>query len=132
MLTTTLALLLMSSSLLTEDTALSDENRVRVASHASRNKDAKLYAFAILNDKKQFKCLEELWEKESNWRHNVKNPNSSAYGIPQALPGKRMAEAGRDWKTNPITQVKWGLRYIEKRYKNPCNALADHKRKGWY
>jgi hypothetical protein len=103
-----------------------------VASHASRTKDAKLYAFAILNDKKQFKCLEELWEKESNWRHNVKNPNSSAYGIPQALPGKRMAEIGHDWKTNPITQVKWGLRYIENRYKTPCNALADHKRKGWY
>jgi hypothetical protein len=132
LLTTTLAFLLISSSLLTEDTALSDESRVRVASLASRTKDAKLYASAILNDKKQFICLDELWERESNWRHNVKNPNSSAYGIPQALPGKKMAEAGHDWKTNPITQVKWGLRYIEKRYKSPCNALLKQKRQGWY
>ena len=132
MLTTTLAFLLISSSLLTEDTALSDESRVRVASLASRNKDAKLYSFAILNDKKQLKCLDELWTRESNWQHDADNPNSSAYGIPQALPGNKMKSAGQDWLTNPITQVKWGLRYIESRYKTPCIALEKQKRLGWY
>ena len=64
----------------------------------------------------QFGCLNDLWVGESNWRWNADNPTSSAYGIPQALPGSKMASAGSDWETNPATQIAWGLGYIEGRY----------------
>jgi hypothetical protein len=80
----------------------------------------------------QHSCLVELWNRESGWRHTADNPNSSAYGIPQALPGSKMASAGADWKTNPETQIKWGLKYIEKRYETPCGAWSAFKKKGWY
>ena len=80
----------------------------------------------------QFECLNKLWEKESNWRHTADNPKSSAYGIPQALPGSKMASEGSDWETNPKTQIRWGLRYIESRYSNPCNAWQHFTKKNWY
>lgn len=80
----------------------------------------------------QHSCLVELWNRESGWRHTADNPNSSAYGIPQALPGSKMASAGADWKTNPETQMKWGLKYIDKRYETPCGAWSAFKKKGWY
>ncbi len=80
----------------------------------------------------QHSCLVDLWNRESGWRHNADNPNSSAYGIPQALPGSKMASAGADWRTNPETQIKWGLNYIDKRYKTPCGAWSAFKKKGWY
>lgn len=82
--------------------------------------------------KKQFKCLNSIWNAESNWRHNADNPNSSAYGIPQALPGKKMAIIADDWKTNPQTQIKWGLKYIDERYGSPCEAWDFWQRNGWY
>lgn len=72
----------------------------------------------------QFACLETLWEHESNWNHLAENPRSGAYGIPQALPGDKMATAGDDWKTNPQTQIDWGLDYIKQRYGTPCEAWA--------
>ena len=80
----------------------------------------------------QHSCLVNLWNHESGWRHTADNPNSSAYGIPQALPGSKMASAGADWKTNPETQIKWGLQYIDKRYNTPCGAWSAFKKKGWY
>ncbi len=80
----------------------------------------------------QWPCLRELWRRESNWRWNADNPTSSAYGIPQALPGSKMRAAGADWRTNPRTQIRWGLRYIDARYGTACAALAHHDRKGWY
>ncbi|GAA1605266.1 hypothetical protein GCM10009789_69020 [Kribbella sancticallisti] len=80
----------------------------------------------------QFSCLESLWNKESRWRVTADNPTSSAYGIPQALPGNRMAAYGKDWRTNPVTQIKWGLDYIENRYGSPCSAWSHSKAKGWY
>ena len=80
----------------------------------------------------QHSCLVDLWNRESGWRHTADNPTSSAYGIPQALPGKKMASAGADWKTNPETQIKWGLKYIQKRYDTPCGAWSAFKQKGWY
>ncbi len=70
----------------------------------------------------QWQCLDNLWERESNWRHLAANPSSGAYGIPQALPGYKMATAGSDWETNPATQIEWGLTYIEGRYGTPCYA----------
>jgi len=80
----------------------------------------------------QFECLNKLWERESNWRHTADNPKSSAYGIPQALPGSKMASEGSDWETNPKTQIRWGLRYIDSRYSNPCNAWQHFTKKNWY
>jgi flagellar biosynthesis GTPase FlhF len=80
----------------------------------------------------QFSCLDKLWTKESNWRVTADNPTSSAYGIAQALPGNRMAAYGKDWRTNPVTQIKWGLDYIENRHGSPCGAWAHSRAKGWY
>ncbi|HET6985442.1 MAG TPA: hypothetical protein VFI00_02465 [Kribbella sp.] len=80
----------------------------------------------------QFSCLEKLWNKESRWRVDADNPTSSAYGIPQALPGNRMAAYGSDWRTNPVTQIKWGLDYIEDAYGSPCSAWSHSQAKGWY
>ncbi|MHB1063961.1 MAG: aggregation-promoting factor C-terminal-like domain-containing protein [Georgenia sp.] len=80
----------------------------------------------------QFQCLDTLWARESGWDPYADNPYSSAYGIPQALPGSKMASAGADWATNPATQITWGLGYIGGRYGNPCNALAQSYRVGWY
>lgn len=79
-----------------------------------------------------FSCLVSLWEKESNWNHTAENPSSGAYGIPQSLPGSKMASAGSDWQTNPETQIRWGLGYINDRYGSPCEAWAHSEAKNWY
>jgi uncharacterized protein YabE (DUF348 family) len=80
----------------------------------------------------QFACLLSLWNKESGWRVNAENRSSGAYGIPQALPGSKMATVGADWQTNPATQITWGLNYISARYGTPCGAWAHSQAKGWY
>ncbi len=80
----------------------------------------------------QFACLNSLWAKESGWNHRAANPSSGAYGIPQALPGSKMAAFGSDWRTNPATQIKWGLHYIDGRYGSPCSAWSTAQSKGWY
>lgn len=80
----------------------------------------------------EFACLDRLWTKESGWRTTAANPSSSAYGIPQALPGTKMASAGADWRTNPATQIAWGLGYIANRYGTPCGAWAQSQRNNWY
>ncbi len=80
----------------------------------------------------QFGCLESLWEKESGWDPNAANPSSGAYGIPQALPGSKMAGAGSDWQSNPATQIRWGLGYIADRYGSPCGAWGQSQSAGWY
>ncbi len=80
----------------------------------------------------EFSCLNRLWTKESRWQVDADNPTSSAYGIPQALPGSKMASAGADWRTNPATQVSWGLRYIADRYGTPCAAWSHSVSSNWY
>ena len=80
----------------------------------------------------QWGCLESLWMKESGWNHTAMNPSSGAYGIPQSLPGSKMASAGADWQTNPATQIAWGLGYISERYGSPCNAWAHSQAVNWY
>jgi len=80
----------------------------------------------------QFPCLEKLWDRESGWNYKAKNSSSGAQGIPQALPGKKMAKFGDDWETNPATQIKWGLDYIEGRYDTPCGAWEHSQNTGWY
>lgn len=80
----------------------------------------------------EFSCLVSLWNRESGWRVNASNASSGAYGIPQALPGSKMATAGSDWQTNPATQITWGLGYIEARYGTPCGAWGHSQSVGWY
>jgi hypothetical protein len=80
----------------------------------------------------QFSCLERLWSKESGWRVTANNPSSSAYGIPQALPGSKMASAGPNWRTNARTQITWGLNYISASYGSPCAAWAHSRSHNWY
>ena len=81
---------------------------------------------------RQFYCLDKLFNRESGWNTYATNPSSGAYGIPQALPASKMASAGADWKTNPFTQVRWGLNYIANRYGSPCGAWAHSQSVGWY
>ncbi len=80
----------------------------------------------------QWSCLDSLWQRESNWNHTAMNPSSGAYGIPQSLPGSKMASAGADWQTNPATQIRWGLGYIQGRYGSPCGAWGHSQARGWY
>jgi hypothetical protein len=79
----------------------------------------------------QFSCLVALWTRESHWIVTAENPDG-AYGIPQALPGAKMASAGPDWQTNATTQITWGLGYIKGRYSTPCGAWAHSQATGWY
>jgi hypothetical protein len=80
----------------------------------------------------QFGCLDSLWTRESQWSPTAHNPSSGAHGIPQALPGSKMASAGPDWESNPVTQITWGLGYIQDRYGSPCGAWAHSEGHGWY
>jgi hypothetical protein len=79
----------------------------------------------------QWGCLDSLWSKESGWRVYASNP-SGAYGIPQAMPGSKMASAGSDWRSNPATQIRWGLGYIASAYGSPCAAWRHSQSHNWY
>jgi resuscitation-promoting factor RpfB len=81
---------------------------------------------------RQWTCLDRLWRRESHWNHRARNHESGAYGIPQALPAGKMASAGTDWRTSPVTQIRWGLTYIARRYGTPCAALGHSAAAGWY
>jgi hypothetical protein len=98
---------------------------------------AKKVAKSILMDEygfteKEYICLNQLWTQESNWNYKSRNKKSGAHGIPQALPASKMNVVSTDWRTNPVTQIRWGLRYISIRYETPCKAWAKHKRSNWY
>jgi len=97
---------------------------------------AKAIAYAMVMAKgwsqAEYDCLVALWNKESHWNVYAHNKSSGAYGIPQALPGSKMASAGADWATNPKTQITWGLGYIQNRYGTPCGAWNASQTKGWY
>lgn len=80
----------------------------------------------------EFGCLNNLWNSESGWNVRADNPTSSAYGIPQALPGSKMASAGADWRTSAETQIRWGLGYIKNRYGTPCSAWSFKQGNGYY
>jgi hypothetical protein len=83
-------------------------------------------------DEAQYSCLVSLWERESHWNVNAHNARSGAHGIPQALPGSKMASVAADWETNPTTQITWGLGYIAGRYVDPCGAWTSSEQRGWY
>jgi len=80
----------------------------------------------------QFGCLNSLWDHESGWDVHASNPSTGAYGIPQALPGSKMGEYGSDWESNPVTQIRWGLHYVQSRYGSPCGAWSHFESDGWY
>jgi resuscitation-promoting factor RpfB len=80
----------------------------------------------------EWTCLDELWTRESGWRMVWNYQGSGAYGIPQALPASKMAAAGADYMTNPATQIRWGLGYIQGRYGDPCTAWAHETAANWY
>ncbi len=84
------------------------------------------------SQKTQWGCLLDLWNRESGWSYDAENPSSGAYGIPQALPGDKMASAGADWQTDPTTQIKWGLGYITQIYGTPCGAWNYELANGYY
>lgn len=88
-----------------------------------------LPAYGFSSD--QWGCLFDIWDRESGWDVTAENP-SGAYGIPQALPGDKMASAGPDWQTDATTQIKWGLGYIQSTYGTPCDAWSFWQAHGWY
>ena len=98
---------------------------------------AKKVAKSIMNSEfewgdDQYTCLNHLWTKESHWNYKAHNYRSGAHGIAQALPASKMEIISTDWRTNPVTQIRWGLRYIDIRYETPCKAWAKFKRSHYY
>lgn len=118
----------------------------RCANHASRSAARVHYASPVFNQRyascrmqekynwgsKEYGCLVIMWNHESGWRVNAHNRSSGAHGIPQSLPGSKMASAGPNWYSNPFTQVDWGLGYIRHRYGTPCRAWSFWQRNHWY
>jgi hypothetical protein len=105
------------------------------SSHSAPSGSPRQIAQQILASKGrsgQFSCLDSLWARESGWNVYAKNPGSGAYGIPQALPGSKMASAGPDWQTSAATQIRWGLSYIDSTYGSPCAAWSHEQSTGWY
>jgi hypothetical protein len=99
--------------------------------------DPKEIARQILKNKysygsSQFDCFNNIIMRESKWRVDATNPSSGAYGIPQALPGSKMATIASDWRTNPATQIIWGIEYMKDRYSSPCGAWSFKSANGWY
>ncbi|MDX3691108.1 transglycosylase SLT domain-containing protein [Streptomyces europaeiscabiei] len=80
----------------------------------------------------QWTCFSNIVNHESTWNYKAVNPSSGAYGLFQALPGTKMSSAGSDWQTNPATQIKWGLNYMESRYGSPCEAWTFWQANNWY
>ena len=98
--------------------------------------DYQRYALSLMSsygwEDTEMYALIQLWNRESGWNPNSHNKSSGAHGIPQALPGRKMASEGSDWATNGNTQIRWGLNYIRNRYGSPSNAWAHFQRSGWY
>ncbi|MFF8310158.1 aggregation-promoting factor C-terminal-like domain-containing protein [Streptomyces lydicus] len=80
----------------------------------------------------QFQCFSNIVDHESGWNYRATNASSGAYGLVQALPGSKMSSAGSDWQTNPATQIKWGLNYMNDRYGSPCGAWSFWQANSWY
>jgi hypothetical protein len=89
-------------------------------------------AQSIIGNSTQYQCFSWIVSRESGWNYRATNASSGAYGLVQALPGSKMASAGADWQTNPATQIKWGLNYMNSRYGSPCGAQQFWEANGWY
>lgn len=113
-------------------------DKARASAVTAAQADPRSAAKAMLADHgwgdSQWRCLNLLWEGESAWKHTAENPSSGAYGIPQSLPASKMAKFGADYRTNPVTQIKWGLWYIEQSYGSPCGAwdFWNNRYPHWY
>jgi murein DD-endopeptidase MepM/ murein hydrolase activator NlpD len=111
----------------------------RAAAAASRSEtrtpvytgDPKAIARSMMSET-QFQCFSNIVTRESGWNPYAVNKSSGAYGLVQALPGSKMATAGADWRTNPATQIKWGLSYMNSRYGSPCGAWSFWQSHHWY
>jgi hypothetical protein len=113
------------------------EQRVQALGYEPATTDPREIARQIMANKyswgsAQFTCYDSIIMRESMWIVSADNPHSSAYGIPQALPGKKMAAFGADWRTNAATQIRWGLDYVHDRYGTPCGAWSFKRGHGWY
>ncbi|MEU9316807.1 transglycosylase SLT domain-containing protein [Streptomyces sp. NPDC048295] len=93
---------------------------------------AQATAKSMIGDAAQFQCFSNIVQRESGWNHHATNASSGAYGLVQALPGSKMASAGADWRTNPTTQIKWGVDYMNSRYGSPCAAWSFWQANHWY
>lgn len=92
---------------------------------------ARSYVRSVLSAT-QYACLSNIISRESGWNPRARNPYSGAYGLPQALPGSKMASAGADWRTNGVTQIKWALRYVRSRYGSACGAWSFWRAHRYY
>jgi hypothetical protein len=113
------------------------EARIKKLGYEPGTTDPRDIAKQILKNKydygsDQYRCFNNIIIRESNWDIDATNPSSGAYGIPQALPGGKMASAGDDWRTNPATQITWGIEYMKDRYGSPCSAWGFKSSHGWY
>jgi hypothetical protein len=102
------------------------------AQAASGTGQAQAVAKKMSGDSAQYQCFSNIVEHESGWNPSATNASSGAYGLVQALPGSKMSSAGSDWKTNPATQIKWGLDYMKDRYGSPCGAWNFWQANSWY
>ncbi|MEV1018917.1 transglycosylase SLT domain-containing protein [Streptomyces sp. NPDC050264] len=93
---------------------------------------AKAIAQQKISDSAEFSCFDKIVEHESGWNPNATNSSTGAYGLVQALPANKMASAGSDWKSNPETQIEWGVKYMNDRYGSACGAWAHWQANGWY
>jgi hypothetical protein len=112
------------------DTATTTTTAAAPSGSAQQVAEQMLSGFAWSSS--QFSCLDPLWAQESGWSVTAENPSSGAYGIPQALPGSKMASAGADWESDAATQIRWGLTYIQSLYGSPCGAWDHEEADGWY
>ena len=128
----------LSSEVTVSASAMSLVSSASASVELARTPDgAREVAKILMDDKygwgdKQYACLDSLWTKESHWNYKASNKRSGAHGIPQALPATKMEVIGTDWRTNPVTQISWGLRYIDIRYDTPCKAYAKFQRSRYY
>jgi len=128
----------LSSEVTVSASAMSLVSSASASVELARTPDgAREVAKILMDDKygwgdKQYACLDNLWTKESHWNYKASNKRSGAHGIPQALPATKMEVIGTDWRTNPVTQISWGLRYIDIRYDTPCKAYAKFQRSRYY
>lgn len=127
----------MSASRLSAFTIASAANTLSLVEKAKTPDGARAVAEVMAKAKygwgtAQFSCLNRLWTRESMWNYRSRNKQSGAHGIPQALPATKYETIGSDWRTNPITQMNWGLKYIKVRYQTPCKALNIFYHKNWY
>lgn len=111
--------------------------RIKAQGYEPGTTDPREIAKQILKNKygyggNQYQCFNNIIMRESEWNIHATNASSGAYGIPQALPGSKMASVGADWRTNPATQITWGIEYMKDTYGSPCGAWGFKSSHGWY